>query len=119
MSRSVLVVDDDVAFRRLARAVLTSWGHLVVGEAGTAGDALVLATDLHPDTVLADIGLPDGDGFTLAADLRGLTRPPRVILISSDCDLANGTAADRVGAHGFVPKYDLPGGLLRRLIEDD
>ena len=45
--------------------------------------------------------------------------PPRVILISSDEDAANGRAADRVGAAGFVPKDELPGGRLRRLIEGD
>jgi DNA-binding NarL/FixJ family response regulator len=118
MARSVLVVDDDVAFRRLARTIITSWGHLVVGEAGSVADALALAADLHPDTVLADIGLPDGDGFALTCELRTLSPPPRVILISSDRDLANGPAAQRVGAHGFVPKDELPGGLLRRLIDE-
>ena len=119
MLRSVLVVDDDVSFRHLAASILTSWGHVVVGEAGTASDAIALTTQLRPDTVLADIGLPDGDGFALTHHLRTLPAPPRVILISSDSDAANGPAADRVGASGFVPKDELPGGLLRRLIEDD
>lgn len=119
MSRSVLVVDDDVSFRRLAASILTSWGHVVIGEAGTVTDAMSLATELRPDTVLADIGLPDGDGFALTHDLRRLPGPPRVILISSDSDAANGPAADRVGAHGFVPKDELPGGLLQRMIEED
>ena len=119
MSRSVLVVDDDVSFRRLAASILTSWGHHVVGEAGTATDAMALAARLRPDTVLADIGLPDGDGFALTHDLRGLPGPPRVILISSDSDAGNGPAAGRVGASGFVPKDELPGGELRQLIEED
>ena len=119
MVRSVLVVDDDVSFRRLAASILTSWGHTVIGEAGTATDAMTLARELRPDTVLADIGLPDGDGFALTHDLRALPGAPRVILISSDSDAGNGPAAGRVGASGFVPKDELPGGLLRQLIEDD
>ena len=119
MVRSVLVVDDDVAFRGLATRILASWGHVVVGEAGTVAEALARTVELEPHTVLADIGLPDGDGFALTYDLRALPRPPRVVLISSDSDVANGPAADRVGACGFVPKDELPGGVLRDLIERD
>ena len=119
MVRSVLVVDDDVAFRGLATRILRSWGHVVVGEAGTVAEALARTTELRPDTVLADIGLPDGDGFALTHHLRALPWPPRVVLISSDSDGANLPAAHRVGASGFVPKDELPGGELRLLIEGD
>jgi CheY-like chemotaxis protein len=38
--RSVLVVDDDPDFRRLATLVLTGWGHVVLAEAGGVADAL-------------------------------------------------------------------------------
>ncbi len=41
---------------------MASWGQVLVGEAGTVSDALAMAIDLQPDTVFADIGLPDGDG---------------------------------------------------------
>jgi CheY-like chemotaxis protein len=117
MSCSVLVVDDDAAFRHLALRVLTSWGHLVVGEAGTVAEALDRTAALRPDTVLCDIGLPDGDGFALTVELLALPTPPRVVLISSDRDAMNGPAATRAGASGFVLKDELPGTLLRDLIE--
>ena len=39
----VLIVDNDPWFRRVAQRALTSWGHDVVGEAGTAAEALRLA----------------------------------------------------------------------------
>ncbi len=117
MARSVLVVDDDLSFRRLAARILTSWGHAVVGEAGTVAEAVARTAELRPDTVLADIGLPDGDGFALTLALLALPRPPRVVLISSDSDAANGPAARRVGAAGFVPKDELTGQLLQRLID--
>jgi CheY-like chemotaxis protein len=118
MARSVLVVDDDPSFRRLASRVLSAWGHTVVGEAGGAAEALQRAGELRPDVVLADIGLPDGDGFALTRDLLGLASPPRVVLTSSDRDEVNGVAAARVGAAGFVPKDELPGALLRRLVDE-
>ena len=117
MSRTVLVVDDDASFRDLATRVLTSWGHVVLGEAGSVEEAVARADELRPDTVLADIQLPDGDGFALAERLTALAWHPRVVLISTDSDAANGPAAERVGASGFVPKDELPGPELRELMD--
>jgi CheY-like chemotaxis protein len=119
MVRSILVVDDDASFRHLASRVVSSWGHLVVGEAGTVAEAVARTAELRPDTVLADIGLPDGDGFALTVTLLALPSPPRVVLVSSDSDSVNGPASLRAGASGFVRKDELPGALLRRLIEGD
>jgi CheY-like chemotaxis protein len=117
MSRSVLVVDDDASFRDLAARVLTGWGHVVIGEAGSVEEALARAAELRPDTALVDIGLPDGDGFALTRQLRTLPRPPCVVLISVDADRASAPAARRAGACGFVPKDELSDRALRRLIE--
>jgi DNA-binding NarL/FixJ family response regulator len=116
MSWSVLVVDDDASFRALAARTLRSWGYAVVGEAGTCAEAVERADELRPDAVLVDIGLPDGDGFELAQRFAGLSWQPRVVLISSDSDAANEAVAHRMGAAGFVPKDELLGPLLRRLI---
>jgi CheY-like chemotaxis protein len=117
MLLSVLVVDDDPAFRGLAVSTLRSWGHDVVGEAATVAEAKVRVEALRPDAVLLDVGLPDGDGFALTADLCGLPQPPRVVLISSDGDAGYEAAARRAGAGGFVSKVDLTGARMRRLLE--
>ena len=116
--RSVLVVDDDACFRQLAVRILSSWGHAVIGQAGSVEEALAVADELHPDTALVDIGLPDGDGFQLAERLRSLPWPVRVVLISADADRTNRPAARRAGASGFVTKEELSGAELRRLMED-
>ncbi len=117
MPRSVLVVDDDAGFRDLATRILTSWGHAVIGEAGSAAEALAQAAKLRPDVVLVDIGLPDGDGFSLTEQLVALPWALRVVLISSEADRATVQAARRAGADSFVPKDELPGARLRQLIE--
>lgn len=117
MPRTVLVVDDDAEFRGLATRILTGWGHAVVGEAGTVAEALAQANALQPDTVLVDIGLPDGDGFALTRLLVALPWDVRVVLISSDADRANLLAARRAGADSFLPKDELFGVAMRHLIE--
>ena len=118
MHRSVLVVDDDATFRRIVSEVLTDWGHLVIGQAGSVEEALARAVELRPDTALVDIGLPDGDGFSLTRELRAMPWSLRVVLISTDGDGASHGAAQRAGASGFVPKDELSGGTFRQLLED-
>lgn len=97
--------------------MLADGGHVVIGEAASVEEALARAVELRPDTALVDIGLPDGDGFSLTRQLRAMPWSLRVILISTDADGANGPAARRAGASGFLPKTELSGLALRRLIE--
>lgn len=113
----MLVVDDDAPFRQLAVEQLAAWGHPVVGEAATVSEAISRASQLGPEVVLADIGLPDGDGFALTRTLVAMPNPPRVILISSDADVGNRRVATRAGAVAFVPKDELDGTELRDLLE--
>jgi DNA-binding NarL/FixJ family response regulator len=112
----VLVVDDDPAFRRLACRIIRDVGLAVAGEAGTIAAALAAAAELHPDMALVDVGLPDGDGPALAKQLVALPWRPRVVLTSTDPEAMTADAARGVGAVGFLPKADLAGGSLRRML---
>ena len=114
-----MVVDDDAAVRGLVMRILRSWGHVVIGEAGSIAEALTCADALRPDIVLVDIGLPDGDGFSLTRQLRARPWAMRVVLFSSDADRANVKAAERAGAIAFLPKDELSSPALRRLIGDE
>jgi CheY-like chemotaxis protein len=116
MSGSVLVVDDDPVFRRLARRMLTAGGLVVVAEADTLAAAMDMVHDVRPDAVLVDVGLPDGDGVTLAGYLAALPWRPRVLLTSTDPDAASGEDVRRSGAGAFVAKHELPNAPLRDLL---
>ncbi|OFE15832.1 hypothetical protein BA895_04760 [Humibacillus sp. DSM 29435] len=115
--RRILIVDDDPGFRALAARVLTGWGHRVTGEAEGVGQALRLAAATHPDVAIVDVRLPDGDGFALAGMLLAMSRPPEVVVVSSDSSPAHVTAAHRAGALGFVAKEDLSEDTLRSLLD--
>jgi DNA-binding NarL/FixJ family response regulator len=116
MPTSVLLVDDDPAFRGLARRILSAAGLGVIGEAGTVAAATAAALDLRPDAALVDVGLPDGDGIALATALTALPWAPRVVLTSTDPDAASPADVRRSGAGGFIPKADLPNVSLARLL---
>ena len=113
---SVLLIDDDPAFRRLARQTLSGSGLTVVGEAATAAAGSAAARSLEPEIMLVDVGLPDGDGISLAGELSALPWGPRVVLTSVDPDAASPEEVRKSGAIGFVPKQDLPGSGLDMLM---
>jgi CheY-like chemotaxis protein len=116
MTGSVLVVDDDPAFRRLAQRILASCGLAVAGEADTAASAMSVADRLRPDAVLVDVGLPDSDGITLARQLTALPWRPRVVLTSSNAEAATASEVRGSGAEAFVPKNELPSAALGDLL---
>jgi CheY-like chemotaxis protein len=114
---SILVVDDDDAFRGLASRMIAGMRLGRVAEAATVATALAAAVELRPCAALVDVGLPDGDGVTLATELSSLPWAPRIVLTSSDPDAVSPASAVRAGAVGFVPKEDLASGKLRAMLE--
>ncbi len=116
MSVSVLIVDDDPAFRALARRLLADCGFMIVGEVDGVADALSSARRLKPSAALVDVELPDGDGFALARELAALPWQPRIVLTSIYPGVGSTNEVHRHGAQAFVHKGDLPRAPLRRLL---
>ncbi|WP_345750830.1 response regulator [Microbacterium rhizophilus] len=112
MSHRIAVVDDDARFRRVVRLLLTRRGYTVVGEAGDIAAALALVDAIHPQSLLADWHLPDGDAPLLLACLAERTDPPRILLTSSDAQAGAGLAT----AVPFVPKERLADVDLARFL---
>ena len=68
----VLVVDDNEDAASSTASLLEQMGHSTY-IAHSAGQGLALASEFAPDAAVLDIGLPDMDGYTLAAVLRART----------------------------------------------
>lgn len=105
--RTVLIVDDHQGFRATARMLMEFGGWRVVGEAGSAAEAVDAARALCPQVVLLDVNLPDGDGFAVARCICTAPDPPAVVLVSSRDDAGYATLAEGSGAQGFIPKARL------------
>jgi DNA-binding NarL/FixJ family response regulator len=116
--QTILIVDDNAAFRRLARAVLEADGLTVVGEAIDGSSGLEAARRLRPDLVLLDIGLPDMEGFEVAVALADDGPPPLVVLTSSRDASEYGPRLARSRTLGFVPKDELSGAAIEALHGD-
>lgn len=112
----VLIVDDHEIFRSTAKRLLESAGYVVVGEAGTARQAIEQCSLLSPDVVLLDVQLPDGDGFTVAQTLDAQSQKPAVVLVSSREASDYGSLIDRAPTAGFIYKPDLSKQTLQALL---
>ena len=96
----VLVVDDELAIRRLVGAALRRDGH-EVEEAATGAEALAAAAR-GPALVLLDLGLPDRDGLELIGPLRAAGAS--VIALTARDASAEKVAALDLGADDYVTK---------------
>jgi signal transduction histidine kinase/ActR/RegA family two-component response regulator len=67
----VLVVDDDPGARELMANILQGYG-ATVSLAGTGPNALTQLFELKPHVLLADLGMPEMDGFALIEQVRAL-----------------------------------------------
>jgi DNA-binding NarL/FixJ family response regulator len=114
---TILIVDDDPRFRMQARHILASDGFEVIGEAVDGASGLEAAQALRPDFVLLDIGLPDIEGFEVAATLAVNGPPPWIVLTSSRDARAYGRRLTNGHSLGFIPKERLSGAAIRALVD--
>ncbi len=112
---TILIVDDDDAFRSTARALLEADGFEVVGEAHNADRAMSRARTLRPAVVLLDIGLPDTDGFAAARILLGEHPELSIVLTSSREAASFGPRLTESGLP-FLPKDEISGTAVRALL---
>ena len=111
----VLIVDDQPAFRRHLRQLLTYAGLTVVGEAGDIPEAEAQVQALQPDLAVVDVMLPGVNGLEGTSRLKALAPTLRVILVSAYRDRAElfRAAAEEAGAEAFIAKDDLDLSVLR------
>ncbi len=102
---TVFLVDDHEVVRRGVRELLESEDDLsVVGEAGNQVDALAEIPRVHPDVVLLDVRLPDGDGIEICREIRSSSPDIACLMLTSYADDEAFLGAVIAGAAGYVLK---------------
>jgi two-component system KDP operon response regulator KdpE len=109
----VLVCDDEPHIVRALKVVLREAGFEAL-PAGTAAEALQVATLQVPDAAILDLVLPDGDGVQVCRALREWTQMP-VIVLSAVGDEDHKVRALEAGADDYVTKPFSPRELVARL----
>ena len=101
----VFLVDDHEVVRRGVADLLEADPTLtVIGEAGTAAQALSRILALRPDVAVLDVRLPDGNGIELCRELRSRMPELNVLILTSYTDEEAMLNAILAGAGGYVIK---------------
>jgi DNA-binding NarL/FixJ family response regulator len=115
MPITVMLVDDHALVRSAVRQALTATDIEVVGEAGTAEEALLLAPELAPDVLLLDLNLPGTSGLDLLRELAPRLPDTKIVMLTISDDRRDLMNAVRNGAAGYLTK-DLSPDALQRAI---
>jgi CheY-like chemotaxis protein len=103
----VLIVDDQEAFRRAAKAVIESTeGFTLLGVAASGEESLTAVAALRPDLVLMDVHMPGMDGFEATRRLTQMRTPPAVVLVSTYERGDYDDEVDGCGALAYLSKSD-------------
>lgn len=101
----VLIVDDHAVVRQGLRTLLDAQEDItVVGEAGTAEEAVRRVGFDEPDLVVMDVQLPDGTGVDACREIRSRWPEIHVLILTSFADDGALHAAIMAGAAGYVLK---------------
>jgi two-component system KDP operon response regulator KdpE len=108
-----LLIEDERQIRRFVRTALEGEGWNVV-ESGTAAQGMADAGTRHPDLIVLDLGLPDGDGMDLIRDVRRWSQVPIIVLSARLGEQDKINALD-AGADDYLSKPFGVGELLARV----
>lgn len=112
---SVLLVDDNSTFLRLAARYLEAHGQnevVIVGKARGGKEALVQAQELRPQVVLLDLAMPDLPGLEVIPRLRAMRPEVGIIALTVMGNEFYRDAALAAGADDFVSKTAMSTELL-------
>ena len=101
----IALCDDHAVVRSGLRAILEAEADLeVVGESGTAAEAVELAREAQPDVFVMDIGLPDRSGIAATAEVCQASPATRVLVLTVHDDVTYLRRAFDAGAAGYLVK---------------
>jgi DNA-binding NarL/FixJ family response regulator len=102
---TVFLLDDHEVVRRGVHELLSAEADIeVVGEAGTAEDALVRIPATAPDVAVLDVRLPDGSGVEVCREVRSRNENIKCLMLTSFADDEALFDAIMAGASGYALK---------------
>ncbi|MEV5710667.1 response regulator transcription factor [Actinoallomurus sp. NPDC052274] len=105
MTVRVFLLDDHEVVRRGVAALLSSESDIeIVGEAGSAEQALARIPAARPDVAVLDVRLPDGDGVSVCREVRSRMPEVACLMLTSFSDEEALFDAVMAGAAGYVLK---------------
>lgn len=105
MSRTVLLVDDELSLRALLKRLISLEGFTVL-EAGNLREATALLQKAQVDILICDVKLPDGNGVEFVTTVKQQHEHLPMILLTAYGNIADGVQAMKNGAFDYLVKGD-------------
>lgn len=106
--KTILIVEDDIALRKVLVDKLTDEGFNVL-EAQDGNVGLKQASEKHPELILLDIFMPNMDGITMLSKLRSLDawgKHINVIVLTNSTDAQTIAKVSGFGGTDFLIKSE-------------
>jgi len=100
---TLLLVDDDDAFRRVLARALDRRGY-AVSVAATVAAAIVKAQALSPEYAVVDLKMPGQSGLVLIEKLMELDPNTRIVMLTGYASIATAIEAIKLGAIHYLAK---------------
>ncbi|MBI5839308.1 MAG: response regulator [Chloroflexi bacterium] len=102
---TILYVEDNPDNRNLIRRVLNAEGY-AVAEASNAAQAMERLQEGSTDLILMDINMPDMDGYTLTAKIKGIANYANIPIIAVTANVMRGDREKSLeaGCDGYIQK---------------
>lgn len=109
----LLLVDDHAVVRTGLKMLLSGQGDVeIVGEAGSAAEALTETERIQPNVILMDIGLPDKTGIEATRLIKAKFPDVNIVALTIHEDEEYFFQMLNAGASGYVPKRAAPEELI-------
>lgn len=86
---TVVVAEDNENIRKELVAFLNENGFIIMAEAQSGKDTKIYVQNLRPEVLFVDIEMPDGDGYTIAKQLRLQIPDLRIVFITGKAEFAS------------------------------
>lgn len=100
----ILVVDDSFYMRTIIKNMLLDAGYEIVGEAGTAAEAMEQIKKLNPGLVTLDLILPDNNGTDLLQKIKEEHPEIKIVVVSAVGQELILSKANDLGASDYITK---------------
>lgn len=108
----IVLADNNAQVLRYVSEFLSTNGYEIVAAVSDGIAAVNAAVRLHPDIVVLDVSMPNGNGIRAAATLRETGIPAKVIFLTVHQDRETCRAALETGASAFVVKSRMASDLM-------
>lgn len=112
--QTLLLVDDDNAFRQSLAVTMERRGFNVLSAASLA-EARVIAAEAKPGLAVVDMRLDDGNGVDFVAELRAIRPDVKAVVLTGYGNLATAVSAIKSGAIDYLAKPAEPDDILKAL----